>query len=273
MSVDNIAESPSRNKKLSPQQLSTIYSFLNLHPHPETRWAPSFQQRFWGKVLVPDSHENCFNWIGARHRKGYGHIVEKQTNYRAHRISFEIFFGAIPEGLCVCHRCDSPPCINPHHLWLGSLKENNQDRNQKDRTAKGSANSQSKLSEKEVIAIRDLYQTGEFTQAHIARIFGVSPQTIGHLINNRYWKHVGSDRNPHSQRPKSKYRGVTYDQSYGRWRAQITVNSQRISLGYFGTDKDAAMAFDTAAIEMGIPERCNFPGTLPESMTRKEVVA
>ncbi|KKN16791.1 hypothetical protein LCGC14_0972530, partial [marine sediment metagenome] len=79
--------------------------------------------RFWGKVKKTNS---CWMWVATLHA-GYGYVGLNGKDYSAHRISWEIHFGKIPEGMLVLHKCDNPPCVNPKHLWIGTRKQNTQD--------------------------------------------------------------------------------------------------------------------------------------------------
>lgn len=97
----------------------------------------------------------CWLWAGARDKGGYGVIrigsrakasPIKCGNKRAHRISYAIFVGPLPEGMCVCHRCDVPACINPERLFLGTDAENHADRNAKGRQARGERHGMSRAS-------------------------------------------------------------------------------------------------------------------------------
>ena len=99
-------------------------------------------ERFEAKY-VPEPNTGCWLWIGAsddRPGKGYGFIrFRGRKNWSAHRVSYTLFRGEIPEGMHVCHSCDTPACVNPDHLWLGT----NQD-NQLDKSIKGRAAGQNK---------------------------------------------------------------------------------------------------------------------------------
>lgn len=171
--------------------------------------------RFMAKVNVT---AGCWLWVGARNKDGYG-WVRAGRHRRAHRVSYEMFTGPIGDGLCVCHRCDVPLCVNPAHLFLGTSAENNRDAAQKQRTARGDANgarlhperlargdanpsriyperrprgessTSAKLTEGEVRQIRALRATGR-KLADIAAEFGVSHELVSKIARREIWKHV-----------------------------------------------------------------------------------
>lgn len=70
---------------------------------------------------------DCIEWTGLRIRRGYGQTSLHNRRIMAHRLAWIIANGPIPDGLCVCHRCDNPPCCNVEHLFLGTVKDNTQD--------------------------------------------------------------------------------------------------------------------------------------------------
>lgn len=154
------------------------------------------EQRFWANVKKSDG---CWEWLGYRVRGRYGQMyAEKRRRVYAHRFSWELHFGPIPShdsfhGLCVCHRCDNPGCVNPEHLFLGTNEENIADRNRKGRTQRGygdrqrgEENPSAKLTEPEVRAIRE---SGD-RLSDIAERFGIGVSTASLIRNRHLWTHV-----------------------------------------------------------------------------------
>ena len=93
--------------------------------------AKEIARRFFSKI----EFKTCWIWKGAKDDKGYGILSSKHGGnpHKAHRISWRIFFGPIPRGMNVCHRCDVPACVRPEHLFLGTQKDNMQDASRKGR--------------------------------------------------------------------------------------------------------------------------------------------
>lgn len=82
--------------------------------------------RFWSKVLKGTDQE-CWLWNASRIKDGYGKFSVSGVYQQSHRISWQLTNGPIPDGLCVLHRCDNPPCVNPNHLFLGTNLDNVRD--------------------------------------------------------------------------------------------------------------------------------------------------
>lgn len=142
--------------------------------------------------------EGCWDWKGPIAKGGYP-VMSCRPSIgpdRGHRASWVIHKGKIPEGLYVCHSCDNPICTNPDHLWLGTHKENNDDKMRKGRQGEckppykaGSDNGASKLKEDQVKEIKKLINSGKSCYG-ISKDFGVSKQTILRIKNGTNWKHV-----------------------------------------------------------------------------------
>jgi len=145
-------------------------------------------RRFWAKV---DKSGECWEWTAAT-AMGYGVInLEGAVTY-AHRLSWEMHYGPIPDGLQILHHCDNRRCVRPDHLFLGTLNDNMADMVAKGRhaDARGEANARSKLTRRDVLAIRQEYAQGQITQSSLAERYGVAISTIGHLLTGRSWRHV-----------------------------------------------------------------------------------
>lgn len=95
---------------------------------------PTQLENFWSKV---DKSGDCWIWTGSRHGFGYGLFGLNGKTRRAHRISYELVNGPIPEGFVLCHTCDNPPCVNPDHLFVGSKADNTHDALRKGRMIGG----------------------------------------------------------------------------------------------------------------------------------------
>lgn len=140
---------------------------------------------FWARV---EKSATCWIWRGLVKRNGYGCFYADGRLRGAHRVSWELTNGPIPPGLCVCHNCpdgDNPLCVNPAHLFLGTVRENNRDRDRKGRTRTAT-----KLTEEMVREIVALLRGGTISQRSIAARFGVSDRTINCIASGRNWQRV-----------------------------------------------------------------------------------
>ena len=134
----------------------------------------------------------CWEWTGYRSPKGYGKFVFDGGSL-AHRFSYLLYKGGIPEGMQVCHTCDNPSCVSPDHLWLGTNRENQMDCIKKGRafrnSPKGSHNGLSKITEKDVRKIRDMRKNG-VSKPKIAKLFNITSSNVYYIVSKRTWKHV-----------------------------------------------------------------------------------
>lgn len=153
---------------------------------------------------------SCWEWTGPRLEQGYGVLFLNQNRENgrrmvtsAHRYAYASEVGVIPDGMCVMHTCDNPPCTNPAHLRLGTRGENNTDRSKKARSGsrnytpeerenyskrfRGEGNHSAKLTEEQARFIK--YER-TMPIKDIVKKFGISKTTVGHIRMGLAWKHI-----------------------------------------------------------------------------------
>jgi hypothetical protein len=151
-------------------------------------------EQFWGKVdkeisTIFYNGTRCWEWTGSSRGSGYGQasMGSRQRQYFSHRLSYEITFGNIPDGLFVLHHCDNRLCCNPEHLFLGTHKDNMQDMVRKGRHAdfRGELHPQHKLSNAQVSEIQLKYSSGTITHRQLAKEYGVWCSSIFYIVNRK----------------------------------------------------------------------------------------
>lgn len=173
-------------------------------------------QRFWSKV---NKSGECWKWTAGKTIDGYGRVRCNGRLWLAHRVSWSIANNAIPDGVCVLHRCDNPPCCNPDHLFLGTRLDNNADKTRKgrqafgersgsrlhpeclargdksgarlhpERLARGEDNGKSKLTMTQVVKIRSLCNGG-LSHRKTAAIIGIGRSAVGAIMRQKTWAHI-----------------------------------------------------------------------------------
>lgn len=143
-----------------------------------------------GRVSI-DKQTGCWLWTGSVAGRGYARIWDKrfQKTRNGHKVMWELVNGSVPDGKQVLHRCDTKPCINPDHLFLGTAADNAHDRDSKKRSAVGEKVGSSKLTVTSVIAIRRLAGK-RIPRKLIGRQFGVHHETINTIVRRESWKGV-----------------------------------------------------------------------------------
>ena len=142
-------------------------------------------KRFWDKV---DKSGDCWEWTASKGFWGYGSIGVDGKTVLAHRFVLKLKGIDVPSDMCVCHTCDNPGCVRPSHLFIGSNAENVADMVAKGRnsTGRGESSGGAKLTEEDVVWIRQLGAT----QEKIANCFGISKSQIWRIQNRRAWAHI-----------------------------------------------------------------------------------
>lgn len=151
------------------------------------------KERFENKILlIPES--TCWHWCGAKNSDGYGSFQVEGKTQGAHRVSYQLYIGEIPCGLCVCHSCDTRGCVNPAHMFLGSHRDNMRDMTAKNRKCykfvTGSNNHLSNLTEADIATIRNKHKSGAYYYKDLAEEFGVSLSSIAKIVTRKTWRHL-----------------------------------------------------------------------------------
>lgn len=166
-------------------------------------------ERFLSHVSK-DAESGCWHWGSTIKRDGYGQFWLQGASHRAHRVSWVLFRGEIPQGKWVLHHCDTPRCVNPDHLWLGDNSENQIDCARKGRTnlqrhpeqsrfndpsviRRGSGSHMAKITEAQAFMIRELWKSG-MTERMIGVAYGLRQTTVNLIRRGVTWKHVPRTR-------------------------------------------------------------------------------
>lgn len=167
----------------------------------------SVEFRRFAEKLSPEPTTGCWLWTGAAISTGYGYFRADGKSRRAHRVAFEHFVRPLIGDEIVCHRCDTPACVNPRHLFAGTHKDNAEDRDRKGRAGntepphrRGEFANRAVLTDANVREARRLYALPRATKRRgvespgstrsLARRFGVSQSTMRAAINGESWGHI-----------------------------------------------------------------------------------
>ena len=150
----------------------------------------SVEERFWSYVSK-GAADMCWLWTRPGNKDGYGKFQILDKTKIAHRVSWELTNGPIPDGLQVLHKCDVPACVNPAHLWLGTQLDNMRDKHTKGRAvyARGEQSGTARLTEQNVYEVFSLRRAG-WKQKQIADLYGVKQQCISRILSKKRWAHI-----------------------------------------------------------------------------------
>lgn len=151
---------------------------------------PADAKRFWSKVdWRLKSSTECWNWCASTTNGGYGQFSIRKRKIGSHRMAFLLVHKSLTPGLDICHTCDNRLCCNPDHLWEGTRAENLADMVTKERSARGERNFNSKIQERDIPRIYQMWNSGsDFPD--IAKAFDVSISQLSLLFNRKIWKYV-----------------------------------------------------------------------------------
>lgn len=152
------------------------------------------EQRFWEKVIVKGA-DDCWEWQAKRDKDGYGEFaISHGNNHKAHRVSWLLSRGKPAGKLWVLHKCDNPPCVNPNHLFLGTATDNNRDASAKGRSRggsrKGEDNHSHRLTNQDILDIRNKYASGKYTTIRLAEEYRTSSGGIHNILTGKNWGHI-----------------------------------------------------------------------------------
>ena len=159
-----------------------------------------FITRFWKKVdkngpIMAKMTTPCWMWLGAKRYSGgkcagYGKVLVNGKLKSSHRVSFELAFGPIPEGMDICHKCNNRPCVNPDHFYLGTNAQNTKDAWTDELISglKGENNGRAILDWNKVMEIRHRAKAEKITYKQLATQYNIGIWQIARIVQGRQWK-------------------------------------------------------------------------------------
>lgn len=160
------------------------------HPCRIARMKRFKPEEFWKRVQKSDG---CWEWMGYVKSDGYGVFGANGSDHGrpiAHRVSWTINFGDVPQGMQVCHHCDNRRCVRPDHLFLGTAKDNMHDASSKGRMARGEKARAARMTSEQVLTIRRKHSLERMSYADLSREYEVGETTISRAARDLTWRHL-----------------------------------------------------------------------------------
>lgn len=155
----------------------------------------SLETYFNSRIGEP-TETGCILWLSSVDLNGYGQIRKDWLRMQAHRLAWILVNGPIKNNLKVCHHCDNPLCVNVAHLFLGTQRQNMEDKVKKGRQSKGQNHYAAKLTDIQIKEILIKYASGIPTQRMLSEEYGVCQSIISEIISRKRWRHVVIDIPP-----------------------------------------------------------------------------
>lgn len=141
---------------------------------------------------MPGMTTPCWEWIAFKIKSGYGQFRSELKIEYAHRYSYRIHYGPFLEAFDICHHCDNPGCVNPEHLFAGTVQDNMDDMKRKNKSCKGEKSPRAKLTNDIVIEIKKTRCESKVSIRQLAEKYNVHKATISNIINGKNWKHIAA---------------------------------------------------------------------------------
>jgi len=156
------------------------------------RWVP-LRERFLRMVDIGED-ASCWLFLGSKTGRGYGRYRVNGVGHNAHKASYLLFIGKIPDGIVVRHKCDNPSCVNPSHLELGTHQDNMNDRRDRQRGARGDRynSGTAKLNPVAVAVMRHMYSRGLKSQSALGRAYGVTQGAVWRVVHGKNWGYLSA---------------------------------------------------------------------------------
>jgi hypothetical protein len=176
--------------------------------------------KFKGTEKLVRPKTGCWEWQGPLNNYGYGVVRASGHTWLAHRVSCFLSAEKFVDDLCVCHHCDNRKCVRPEHLFQGTVTENHEDMQHKDRLKFGDGHHWSTITAEDAAKIRNLHKEGSSPDSLAAR-YSITPEMIRLIVRGEAWKRAGGP-----VRSKQPQIGETHSQAKLTWYQVRDIRSR-----------------------------------------------